>query len=278
MKYIEEKEIFFKSSKDIVTNGQAKFFNDQRELLEKKELTKEDYEKSLDLSARNLTEYIIFRQIQIDRLKKVTSEDKEEVIHNLISPKGNFYPNKEVNKGLFANNAWILDDRFMSFTYAGSDKTLKELSANIPIFDNSVPSSQSLDRPDYVLLFSNRLDETHKNVDVVVFEFKKLGMAQYNASIAKDQLLNYASKLKKICPKINKVWLYALIEFNENIREILRNDEYKEKFSVHGEVWSKYNNPLSLEISFLDFMTLVNDADSRNKVFMDILRDKFIET
>ena len=54
---------------------------DERELLFKRgSLSDLDYEKSMELAGRTLTQYITFRQYVIDKLKKVDEREKEEVI------------------------------------------------------------------------------------------------------------------------------------------------------------------------------------------------------
>lgn len=69
--YFQDDTIGFSSRNDVLKEAQEKFFQAQREILgAKDDLTDKQYKESLELSARALTEYILFRQINIEKLKK----------------------------------------------------------------------------------------------------------------------------------------------------------------------------------------------------------------
>ena len=85
--YFDNNDIGYSSQTDILKKAQDKFFRDQKEILGAKELNDEQFNKSLDLSARALTEYILFRQNVIKRMKGLDKNNKEEELHNLIAPK-----------------------------------------------------------------------------------------------------------------------------------------------------------------------------------------------
>ena len=145
---------------------------EERELLFKAgSLSENDYEKSMDLAGRTLTQYITFRQFIIDKLKKVDEKDKEEIIHNLIVPKHDIIkaPNSFLN--VYRNNIWIFDDKFMTFDVVLSEKETTELLKQIE------PDSEikDIDRPDIAIIFSDN-PQTAAKVDVVIIELKKKGL------------------------------------------------------------------------------------------------------
>lgn len=112
--YFEENEIGISSRNEVIKTAQKRFMLEERELLFKRgSLSDLDYEKSMELAGRTLTQYITFRQYVIDKLKKVDEEEKEEVIHNLIVPKRQVIkaPNSYLN--IYRNNIWIFDDKFL---------------------------------------------------------------------------------------------------------------------------------------------------------------------
>ncbi|HDR1721943.1 TPA: sensor histidine kinase, partial [Pasteurella multocida] len=246
--YISEDDIGFSSKKYILFEARDKFFDDQQEILEKENLTNDDYKKALELSSRNLAEYIIFRQKQIDKLRSIDPKDRENEIHDTICPRKNEDNNNTIN--IFKNNAWILDDRFMSFYHSFSDISLKKVS-QLSIFGKK---SESERRPDFLLLFSKPEDE-NKEVDIVIFEFKRLNIDIHDRSKAASELRTYARELKNILSedkKIGRIWLYALVKMDDDFRQALYDDDFKSRFSPQGEIWYKYYETLSLEISFLD--------------------------
>ena len=274
--YIPKSEIGFSSRQEILYSARDKFFDDQREILEKTHLTDEDYKKALDISSRNLAEYIIFRQKQIEKLKTIERKDLESVIHDLISPKKDVEHKDNIN--IFRNNAWILDDRFMSFYYSFSDTTLNRIS-EIEIFGKK---SSSNERPDFLLLFStpveNNSNISEKEIDIVIFEFKRLNVDKHEKLKAASELTTYAHEIKNILSseiKVGRIWLYALVDIDDEFKEKLGIEDFKSRFSPQGEIWYKYYEKLSLEVSFLDFNALIYDASMRNETFIKILKDSF---
>lgn len=276
--YIDEHEVGFESSNDLVINAQKQFFLDQQQILEKRELSDEDYEKALELSARNLAEYILFRQIQIEQLKKINGSNKESEIHNIIAPMKSIVSASD-NKNIFKHNAWILDDRFMSFIHSTSDVSLQTITQKFNSIFNR--ESQLNERPDYLMFFSNEINDKCQKVDLVCFEFKRLGIHKYEKSRSLTQLPDYMGELKESCNNIGRIWMYALVDFDEGFQNTLRRQDFKMRFSINGKIWYRYYDDVEAELSFLDFNALINDADSRNKTFMDILKrgfeNKFLE-
>ncbi|WP_257811995.1 ATP-binding protein [Aggregatibacter actinomycetemcomitans] len=274
--YISEDDIGFSSKKDILFQARDKFFDDQQSILEKENLTNEDYQKALELSSRNLAEYILFRQKQIDKLQKISLKDIEETIHDVICPRKN--ESSKTNFNIFKNNAWILDDRFMSFYSSFSDITLNKISKlNKDFFEEE---SGSQERPDFLLLFSKPQDEQKKDkeIDIVIFEFKRLNVGKHEKLKASSELVEYASEIKDLLSEditVGRMWLYALVNIDDKFRRTLRNQDYKPRFSIQGEIWYRPYNELGLEVSYLDFNALVSDASSRNETFIRILKNDF---
>lgn len=271
--YFPVDEIGFLSRKEILYTARDKFFDDQKAILEKEHLTEDDYKKSLELSSRNLTEYIIFRQKQIDKLKKITGEDKEKIIHDMISPQKD--ADTQENFNIFRNNAWLLDDRFMTFSHSFSDLEISKIT-DIELFEQK---SNSGTRPDFLMLFSKPLENDPEEVDIVIFEFKRLNLNIHRNFDATTELLKYTREIQKVCgkkTKVGRIWLYALVNMSDNFRETLNDTDFKQRFTVSGEVWYRYYETRNVEISYLDFDALVSDANTRNKTFMDILKDRFV--
>lgn len=138
--------------------------------MEASEVTQEEYEKSLELSSRVLTEYVLYRNVIIEKLKKIDKTNSEADIHNLIVPMRSKLSKEHFHNDLFTNNAWLLDDRYMSYSTILSDKHMGEILENITI-DADSNDDKKEKRPDIAIIFSNDPTEA-KKVDVVVVELK----------------------------------------------------------------------------------------------------------
>ena len=83
--YFDTENIGYVSRSEILKKAQDEFFKIQKELLDANSLTDEQFEKSMEISSRALTEYILFRQLTIEKLKKTTSGNSETELHKLFA-------------------------------------------------------------------------------------------------------------------------------------------------------------------------------------------------
>lgn len=88
-----------------------------------------------------------------------------------------------------------------------------------------------------------------------------------------------ARKLIKYCPKIQKIWFYAVIQVNDEMAEGLRQQNWSPLFSK-GRVFyqefktEKPNGQIVPTPTFvMSFDAIIADAQSRNHVFLEILKD-----
>ena len=226
--YFETETIGFVKREETIKKAQEKFFKDQREVLEATLLTEEEYQKSLELSSRALTEYVLYRQIIIEKLKKIDKKNSEADIHNLIVPMGNKLSKSNFMNDLYSNNAWLLDDKYMTYNTILSDKVMTEVVKAITDEDASTDTSE----PDLTLIFSND-PEKNRKVDVVIVELKKRGLKLEDNVTAIVQLEKRATKLMQYYPnKIQRIWFYAIVEFNDDLKLYLENNRYTSLFST----------------------------------------------
>lgn len=85
--YFENDTVGLIDRDDALEIAQQKFFRAQKQVLQCETLTEAAYEKSLELSSRTLTEYILYRDKIIGRMKEMTADNAESEIHNLIVPR-----------------------------------------------------------------------------------------------------------------------------------------------------------------------------------------------
>ena len=83
--------------------------------------------QSLDLASRTLTEYILFRQNVIEKLKNIDEKDRESVIHNILIPMKNVFEEQTFADDIYRNNIWVLDDKYMTYDTILSDKEMSDV-------------------------------------------------------------------------------------------------------------------------------------------------------
>lgn len=276
----DEDEIGISSRSEVIKEAQRKFMQQERELLFKAgTLNDSDYFRSLELAGRTLTQYVTFRQYVIDKLKKVDSSDKEEIIHNLIVPKRQVInaPNSYLN--IYRNNIWIFDDKFMTFNVVLSEKETTELLRRI----EPECEIRDIDRPDIAIIFSDDPKETPK-VDVVIIELKKKGLKGGENIKVEYQLEQRARALYPLFErKIQSLWLYGVTQLNDEYKSTLDTMGYRPLFSK-GTVYCN-PNPITITTEperitvpavryIMDIDAVINDADARNRTFMDLIRER----
>lgn len=277
--YFQDNEIGYSSKDDVLKNAQKQFFKDQKELLEASELTDEQYEKSLAVSSMALTEYILFRQLTIEKLKRTTSANSENDLHDLFATMKTTFDQKNIQDDIYKNKAWVLDDKYMTYKTLLSDRQMDEIISHIT--EDEVESDG--DRPDLALVFSNNPLEDAP-FDVVIVELKKRGVKLEDNITAITQLEKRARKLMKYYNnRIQRIWFYAIVEFSTDLEMHLRG-EYKELYSS-GKMYHRTTqiavsmNPdviLPISVYVWDLDAVIQDADIRNETFLNMIKSKFI--
>lgn len=279
--YFEEKEIGYSTQADVLKKALAKYFRDQQEILGATELSPEQFDKSMDLSARALAEYILFRQNVITKMRSFNGAEKEADIHNLIAPMKEEFRDGEFMKDLYRNNVWVLDDKFMSYCTVLSDK---EMSKVIDVLTEGEVKDDDDDRPDIVMFFSGDPTKEGNMVDVVVVELKRLGLKVEQNSIVDVQLENRTVRLAEYFNRrIQRMWFYGIVEFDDDFERYLVNKDFNPLFSTGNvyfrskEIFTDKTKKFSViqNAYIMDFKALVEDANSRNETFLKILQNNF---
>lgn len=261
--------------------AQNKFFKEQKEILNADNLSDEQYDKSLIQASRVLAEYILYRNKIIQKLKRIESDDKEKKIHDLIIPmQKSFFADKKFDDR-FINNAWLLDDKFMSYRTILSDENIEKLINEITE-DNDVPSDL---RPDIAFVFSDDINTCDHPVDVVVVELKKKDLGYLDNRIVIEQMKQRARRLLAYYPsKIQRMWFFGVVEIDPEMHLSLE-EEWTPLYSK-GEVFYKEealfpmnknkerigNSKIPVPMTILSFDALWADAECRNNNFLDILK------
>ncbi|MEO1923054.1 MAG: hypothetical protein ABGX25_00895, partial [Nautiliaceae bacterium] len=232
-----------------------------------------------------LADYIGYRQTIIEMLleiyddsvnKKIKIDEKD--IHNLFMPMGK--TNKDLS--FHANNIWIFDDKFMSYTYAASDKQIAKIVSDVTGKSvEEVIEHHKQQQPDLVMFYS---DKEENNKDVLLIEFKKLNNKLSEKKKAIIQLQDYPMYIRKNIDNIRSIFSYTIIDIDEPFIEWLTDsqdfNEYafgneQNKITSYYKYVSGKNGTINAHLNVIEFSQIIQDAFKRNKIFLDILKQDF---
>jgi hypothetical protein len=274
--YFEETTVGIIDREEALWSAEKRFFHDQKQVLESHSLDDATFEKSLEVSSRTLTEYILYRERIIQRLKSFTGKDRETAIHNLIVPRYKTYHQEGFIDWMYRNNAWLLDDKFMSYRAMLSEGTMRKLISEITLGETVVEDDG---RPDIAIVFSADPDGPEK-VDVVVIEIKKKDDDVKENTFAGVQLITRAQILADHCPNIQRVWYFGIIEINDDLAKFLSNANWTPLFSKGRVFYQEFSaqspdgEKIPAPTCLLSYDALIEDASARNHTFLEILKSE----
>ena len=273
--YFENDTVGLIDRDDALEIAQQKFFRAQKQVLQCETLTQAAYEKSLELSSRTLTEYILYRDKIIGRMKEMTTDNAESEIHNLIVPRFKEFSKEAMPSEIYQNNAWLLDDKFMVFRTILSEQRMDTVVNAIRLDEEC---EKDAGRPDIAMIFSAD-PKNASAVDVVVIEIKKKTDDEKDNQYAINQLLDRAVKLAAHCPNIQRIWYYAVIQISDTMETRLRQQKWAPLFSMGKLYYQEFiterpdRTVVPTPTFVVSFDAIVADAESRNHTFLEILRN-----
>ncbi len=275
--FFDEKSVGLIDRSITLETAHKRFIKAQQEILESTDLTDEQYNKSLEMSSRSLTEYVLYRNKIINKLKQIDIKSSEADIHNIIVPKGKILKNSNLMNDIYSNNAWLLDDKYMSYLTTLSDQKMSEIINEI-----SFEEEKDNSRPDIAIIFSNDPEKNIK-VDAVIVELKKLGLPLARKEEVISQLKQRARKISNLYPnKIQRIWFYGIVDIDKELRISLKEEKFIEIFSK-GTVFYKEHDTIIDEdkdiripygLFIINYEAFIQDAESRNSTFLNILKEE----
>lgn len=279
--YFNKDEVGIISKAKSVEDAQKLFMRDQKTILEAQSLDDEKYDKALDVSSRTLAQYILYREKIIAKVEQYTAADSEADLHNLILPKRSVLKDGNMDS-IYTHNLWLLDNKYMTYTTAMSERTMTEVLDEITKKANDIEDDG---RPDIAIIFSDNPDKAEDgSVDVVIIELKKRGITLAKTEEVESQLQQRAIKLLNYYPnKIQRMWFYGIVEFNDDFRLSLENREYTPLFSKDYLYYRENSWKKSLEDDtkytvgtyILSIDAFIKDAKAHNEIFLNILKEGF---
>lgn len=280
--YIREDTTLIKTKSRLIDNARKAFCEQKQKtsgmfskMLEQNNVDAKTFNEAVaqvnQVAFQELGEYILYRQQIIDALNKALEdkEKKEKYIHDLIMPMksaSDDHADSIVEKG-YATNLWLLDDRYMTYSFAASDKTIKRITDAIT--QNYDAKYKSAVRPD-IAVFFNRSSNSR---DIIVCELKRAHASADEKNKSITELSNNIGIIRKNIEDINRVWGYIITEIDDELSYTLEGQDFKPLFTnnENGNLYFKYLENRDAYITVLDLKTLIADADARNKLFLEIL-------
>lgn len=250
----------------------------------------ETIKKRTPYDADSLVAYVARRKAIIRLFEKMLEMKEngkyelESMIHNLIFPMG--LTNETVTYQY--HNLWLLDDRFSTFRYIASDRSITSMSQ---IKSSKEPDMVMIN--DNHLLVNNAISYGDKDMGeigtMVIFEFKRPGDTAHqknkgdyrwefselvepyfdNFLLGKEKdKKNWKGQVVKVSNDTPKFGYVVMDEIPERLIEFNKIHGWRK--TPFGSFY-KINSDLNLHIEALDFQTLLKNAKERNNPFFDHL-------
>ncbi len=279
--FIKKDSDIIKSEKSLIIRANEYFSKAKnraqenfKRVLSAKTVSNDEFEAAVGqlslIAAAELGEYIYYRNSIIKALESaiIDPAKKENFIHNIFMPMRTTSHSTADEKHLLSN-LWLLDDKFMTYSYAASDETVDAIKADIE--EKNEEKFKDKNRPDITIFFNSQ--GAQKNV--VVIEFKGANASKYEKKKALTELPDDVAIIKKHIPNITTIWSYIITSIDDEFKFSIENQEgYIELFTAESASRSyyKYFSKQNAHEFILDLKAITSDAFARNKVFMDILK------
>lgn len=282
--YIKKNGAIISSKQDLIKNSKKEYEKDLennkkdfRKILKRKKIDTAEYDRIInefkDFQLRELGRYIAYRQQIIKKLKQLNNDNEkiEDLFHKLfmdLKTDSNSQDNKAYH---YKQNMWLLDDKFMSFSYIASDKTFNQIS-NI-LYNTSISrEDKGSDRPDLFLSFSD--NEITENVDCLVIEIKGIGTTDDEKNKSITELANNVKTIRKQFPNIRNIYSYIITNIDETFLETINAQDFKPFLTKNeSEFYYRYYENNNNHAYVISSNVIAESAHFRNKVFLDLLKN-----
>ncbi len=243
--------------------------------LKNKNLSSATVDKIADLAKRtteqaksSLSNYFWFRKAIIEQLDILIedNEKSEELLHRL------FYKQRDTSQKFDLQNCiWLLDDKFMNFSYFASDIEIKKIL--LDIYGEHEYDGNSKKRPDLFMIFNAADDENIK--DCVIIEFKALGTtADEKANAASQVRRKYVQSVRKHTKNVRYVFVYIITDIDDQLAADLTYDEFTLAMTRYGNILVSYAKKGDAYICFLCAKAIIGDAKDRHELFFKLLKEE----
>lgn len=223
-----------------------------------------------EIASAELGEYILYREKLIKALDYALQDEakNEKFIHDIFMPKNSTSTEYDEDKKMLSN-LWLLDDKYMSYSFAASDKKIKDIYKAIEEENKKRNIFMGDKKPDITILFNKELKK-----DAVVIEFKKPFATLGEKENAPTEINRNIGIIKRTLSDMNTIYGYIITTIDDEFNQSLKDNGYIELFntSIDDKILYSYNKTNNAHIFVIDLKSIVCDAQSRNKTFLDILK------
>ncbi len=248
-----------KKAEEAYSADKRRFF---RKLKKDESPTKEQIEEAANFAGRELVDYIQTRDALISKLEMLSNdkEKSEQILHDLILRRGN----EGETLDPLSNNLWLIDDRFMGYSYAASDKQIRKVMEGL---GKGKDPSKSQKEPDLSVFFQ----DDNENHSAVIVELKPFSENADNKFAGLKQLRGYAKEFRKE-EGLDQVWYYLITDVDNEFATALVEDDFQLLFSVKENVFFRYYEAIGLYLYVISAQSMISDARARNKTFIEMIR------
>lgn len=277
-KYIKQDTSIIKDEKVIIRKAR-KTYEAEKEaveidfgnLLKKKNIDDAEFLQTInrvkDISARELAQYIVYRKHIIEALAKMAEDNEktEKLLHNIFAE---MKTESKTPISAYDSNIWLLDDKYMTYTYLASDKTIKQICDKIDTEDQKKYKAKN--RPDLTIFYSSK-EADFKNV--VAIEFKALGATLDEKNKSLTELPRNVKIIKENIKNIKETWAYIITSIDDDFAESIETQDYKKLFASDGNrVYYRYMENIGAHLYVVSIDAIIKDAETRNNVFLNIIK------
>lgn len=230
----------------------------------------ESAEKTSEQAKSVLSNYFWYRKAIIDQLDVFinNNEKSEELLHELFSKR--YESTSSIN---LQNCIWLLDDKFMNFSYFASEGIIKQVINDI--YGEHELDENSRKVMDLFIAFDRADDSLEK--DCVIIEFKALGATSDEKANAASQVRRkYAKSIRKHAKNVRNIFVFIVTKIDNETKEGLKSDDFREAVTRYGTMMNYYNRENNAHICFLCASTVIGDAKDRHELFFKLLREELI--
>jgi hypothetical protein len=285
---LPDKQAILKKADSDFRIEKEKVKNDFVKMLRSNEIDTDEFQKNIshlnDMCNRELAQYFHYRQNVINALNKLNKENdkREKLLHNLFMSMGTI---SDKSDKVYSSNIWLLDDKYMSYTNAFSDKRIKKIKECIMKNENtkSGHTQGSLKEPDLTIFYNENKTTNGTTKDVVVVELKAVGASTDKKMVSTSEIDRNLGIIAEEIEDIKTLYGYIITHLDDSTKKELRMGHgVYELFAVGNEpIFYYYNGNIKdkkgsykpCHIYILSTETLYQDANARNKVFLDIVKN-----
>jgi hypothetical protein len=254
------------------------FKNELNELIKSKKINEKSIEEVIENTTKTseqaksvLSNYFWYRKAIIDQLEIFLNDNEksEKVLHEL------FYKRFSTVEDIDLQNCiWLLDDKFMNFSYFASEGIIRNVI--IDIYGEHENDHNSEKRMDLFIAFDRSQDEATK--DCIVIEFKALGTSRDEKANAASQVRRkYAQSIREHAKNIRNIFIFIITYIDEDTKKDLRSDDFREATTRYGTMMNYYNKENNAHICFICASTIIGDAKDRHEIFFKLLREELTQ-